>query len=80
MKAFTFYKNTGRCKNEASEQSNILSKEEDTGINYQTEPGIPENQHHSVHPNRGQEKPQKEQPKIPEMKQNEDKEKVIEEN
>ena len=76
MKAFKFFKNTGKCKNIASEQSNILSKE-DTGINYHTEPGILENQHHSVHPNGEQKKPEKEQPKIPGMEQNEDKEKLL---
>ena len=77
MKAFKFFKNTGRCKTEASEQSNILSKEEDTGINYQTEAGVLENQHHSVHLNGKQKKPENEQSKIPEMKQKDDKEKSL---
>ena len=77
MNAFKFFKNTGRCKNEASELSNILSKEEDPGINYHTEISKLENQHHSVHPNGEHKKPENEQPKIPEMKQNEDKEKSL---
>ena len=77
MKAFKLFKNTGRCKGEASEQSNILSKEEDTGINYHTEPSMLEDQHHSVHPNGEQKEPENEQSKIPEMKQNKDKEKSL---
>ena len=77
MKAFKLFKNTGRCKDEASEQSNILSKEEDTGINYHTEPSMLEDQHHSVHPNGEQKEPENEQSKIPEMKQNKDKEKSL---
>ena len=77
MKAFKFFKNTGRCKNEASELSNILSKEEDTGINYHTETSMLENQHHNVHPNGEQKTLENEQPKIPQMKQNEDKEKSL---
>ena len=77
MKAFKFFKNTGRCKNEASEQSNILSKEEDTGISYHTETSMLKNQHHSVHRNGEQKKPEKEQPKIPTIKENGDKEKSL---
>ena len=77
METFKSFKNAKRCTNEANEQSNILFKEENTGINYHTESSMLENQHHNVHPNGERKKAENEQQNIPEMKHNDNKEKVL---